>query len=122
MKEKTIRQIPTGLDVYHSIFTIFSRENGEDREELSYLTVPFRSRLNHLLIGLFFNFNWDANEAVEITEEEYFALKHIFTSRKEYKLWKTAFEKLQKDGIPETKKWLIEQTKMLAVRNLLRNG
>lgn len=120
-RQVNLRRVPGGHEVHYAEFSIQTLESGEDTpKEYHFLDVPCRSRLNHLLTGLFFNFKWDENQPAEITEEEYQMLKHLFTSQKEYKLWKTAMEKIDKEGVKAAKQWLVDQVKVLAVRNLLR--
>ena len=89
---------------------------------LEYLSLPCRAKLHHALTGLFYGWDWNDEEPKEITEEEAYMLKHIFSTQTEYKLWKKALQKIKELGVDEAKQWLMGQVKILTLRNMLRNG
>lgn len=111
------RQSPGGHPVHHMEYWVAGTEiTGE------FLSVPCRARLHHLITGLFYNWDWKDEKIKMITEKEAFMLKHIFTSQTEYGIWKKGLEKIKEVGEEETKKWLMEQVKVLALRNVMKEG
>jgi len=115
--EQTFRETPIHYAEYWILETVAPSAR---RGLCQSLEVPCRSNLHRLLTGLFYNWDWNDMEDKQVSEDEAMMLKHIFTSQKEYKLWKDAFEKLKSEGAEKAKAWLIEQTKVLALRNVIR--
>jgi len=110
-----LRPIPGGRTVNYMNYRIHT-----GKEFQAYLQVPCRAKLHHALTGLFFNWDWNDEDPKELTEEEATMLKHVFSSQTEYKLWKQTLEKIDKEGKEKAKQWLIDQVKVLALRNLMR--
>lgn len=102
-----------------SCYTLYNNDPSRNHP-LEYLKVPCKSRLHYCLTGLFFDWDWKKKGPIEITEEEAMMLKHIFSSQTEYKLWKDTLKKIKEVGENKAKKWLIEQVKVLALRNIIR--
>lgn len=111
-----LRTVPGGHEVHYMLYHV----TGPDLDH--YLQVPCRAKLHHALTGLFYEWKWDDESAKEITEEEAFALKHVFTSQTEYKLWKETLAKINELGADKAKEWFIDQVKVLTLRNVLRHG
>lgn len=107
--------LPRGILAHWATYTLFF-----DNRTEHYLNVPCKSNLNYLLTGIFFGFDWNRQDTVEISEEDAMMLKHIFESQKEYKLYKDTMKVISEKGREEGRKWLIEQTKVLALRNVIR--
>lgn len=110
------RIVPGGHEVHYMQY----RVSGPSVN--AFLAVPCRAKLHHALTGLFYNFDWKDETPKEITEEEAYMLKHVFSTQTEYKLWAQTLKKINELGIPKATEWLIDQVKVLALRNVLRNG
>lgn len=118
LRKHQLQRLPNGKEVHYMFYEIHN-------QALSFyysLAVPCRARLHHSLTGLFYNWNWKDENPKEITEEEAMMLKHVFTSRTEYKLWKQTLVQINKLGVDKAKEWLIDQVKVLALRNVLREN
>lgn len=109
------RDLPGGFSTHYMNYTV----NGPDYPVFG-LDVPCRGRLHHILTGLFYNWDWNDVQEKAITFDEAMMLKHIFDSQKEYKLWQTTMDKIKRDGVEATRAWLVEQVKVLALRNLMK--
>ena len=106
------RWVP-GATVHYMCYTI------RTDSETHCLDVPCRSRLHHLITGLFYNFDWHDEEKKEITEDDFFILKHIFTSQREYNLWKKAMKVLKDEGMERAKQVLTEKIQLLTLRKVM---
>lgn len=109
-----LRRVLGGCEVHYMWYYVRGPDVNVDLE------VPCRAKLHHALTGLFYNWDWKDETTKEITEEEAYMLKHIFSTQTEYKLWKKTLEQINKQGVEKAKAWLIDQVKVLALRNVLR--
>jgi len=116
---RILKATPGGSEVHYMHYVV-SDDNHASLGFAYWLLVPCRARLHHLLTGLFYDWDWKSEENKEITEEEAMMLKHIFTSQKEYKLWEVSMAKIKTEGTEKARQWLVDQIKILALRNLLK--
>jgi len=115
-RKHELRPIPSGHEVNYMSYRVHGTAGDLD----IYLSVPCRAKLHHALTGLFYNWDWKDEEPKEITFDEAYMLKHVFGTQTEYKLWKKTMEKINELGADKAKEWLIDQVKVLALRNVLR--
>ena len=121
LERRIYEQTFRGTPIHYVEYLIMEQVAPQARQGLTYrLNLPCRSNLHRLLTGLFYNWDWDDMEDKQVSEDEAMMLKHIFSSQTEYKLWKTAFGKLKSEGTDKAKEWLIDQTKVLAMRNVMK--
>jgi len=83
------------------------------------LSTPCRSKLHHLLTGLFYGFKWnDENERI-VTEDDAKILEYCFKAQQEYSLWKKVMKEIKDNGPDAGKLVFLDQIKLLAIRDVM---
>jgi len=85
-------------------------------------SVPCRAKLHHVLTALFYNWDWNNNSRIELSEEDARLVRKALENQKEYKIWRKTLDKINEVGIDDAKVWFREQIKILALRDVLRKG
>ena len=112
-RSETTRSYPGGT-AHYMAYVVYL---GED--EKSYLDVPCRSKLHHVLTGLFYNWSWQDVRSVNIDIETAHILKYVFSSQKKYPLWGRIMAVIQKDGKEAGLALLKDRMKVLAMTRVV---
>jgi hypothetical protein len=115
--------VPYNRDILveYADFILFSAKGQGETYAIERLSLPCRSNLYQLLLGLLYHGDHSFQGDIPIKEDDVRFLRVILKNQKDYSFWKEGLDTLRKQGLEKGWEWVRENVSILELRNRLKS-